>query len=163
VPQGFGAGHATNLIVRPATLTWLAGESLVRRHKVLEAERFATCFCAECGSPLPRLIPEMDMVVVPAGSLDDDPGIRPQAHIFWGSRAEWSCSDGGLPVFAEYPPGVVAPKWRRRHTRREAFLWAPGLRARPLPTSGHVLPGLDWARPSASRCPHAAPRHGAFL
>jgi hypothetical protein len=105
-----GAGHATNLIVRPATLTWLAGESIVCRHKVPEAERFATCFCAECGSPLPRLVPQMDMVVVPAGSLDDDPGIRPQAHIFWDSRAEWSCPDGGLPVFAEYPPGVVAPK-----------------------------------------------------
>ena len=105
-----GTGHGTNLIVRPASLRWIKGETLVRRYKLPQAERFATCFCTECGSPLPRVVPEMKLVLVPAGSLDGDPGVRPQAHIFWDSRAAWSCSDGGLPVYAEYPPDVRAPK-----------------------------------------------------
>jgi len=42
------------------------------------------------------------MVVIPAGSLDSDPGIKPEARIFLDSHAEWSCEAGGLPVFPEY-------------------------------------------------------------
>ncbi len=101
-----GTGHATNLILHGADVRWTQGEALVRRYKVPEAERFATCFCSECGSPLPRFVPNLAMAVVPAGSLDQDPGLRPQAHIFWDSRAAWSCSAGDLPVHGEYPPGV---------------------------------------------------------
>lgn len=101
-----GTGHATNIILRPAELSWEQGEALVRRYKLPEAERFATCFCGECGSPLPRFVPHLAMAVIPAGSLEQDPGIRPQAHIFWDSRAPWSCGAGELPVFAEYPPDV---------------------------------------------------------
>jgi hypothetical protein len=104
-----GSGHGTYVVVRPARVDWLQGEEQVRRYKVPEAERFTNWFCSECGGPLPRWFEEMEMAVVPAGSLDEDPGVRPQAHIFWDSRAEWSCDDGGLPTFAEYPPGVVPP------------------------------------------------------
>ncbi len=98
-----GTGHATNLILKSDQVTWLKGEELLRRFKVPEAERFSTCFCTQCGSPLPRVLPALGMVLIPAGSLDSDPGIRPQAHIFWDSRAELSCVAGELPVFAEYP------------------------------------------------------------
>ncbi len=101
-----GTGHATNLIMRPANVRWLQGEDKLRRYKVPEAERFATTFCSECGGPLPRFVPAMEMAVIPAGSLDEDPGLKPESHIFWDSRTEWSCEAGGLPTFAEYPPGV---------------------------------------------------------
>ena len=52
---------------------------------------------------MPREVPEIGMVVIPAGSLDHDISIEPQARIFWESRAEWSCSGDQMPVFAEYP------------------------------------------------------------
>ncbi len=39
-----------------------------------------------------------------SGTLDNDPGIRPQARIMDGSRAEWSCDNSELPVFDTYPP-----------------------------------------------------------
>jgi hypothetical protein len=99
-----GTGHATNLMLRPGTVRWVEGEGLLGRYKLPEAERFATCFCRNCGSPLPRVVPELELVVIPAGSLDSRPPGEPQARIFWGSRAEWSCAAGDLPVFAEYPP-----------------------------------------------------------
>jgi hypothetical protein len=86
-------------------VTWVEGEALLGRYKVPEAERFFTCFCSNCGSPLPRVVPELELVVVPAGSLDSAPPVAPQARIFWDSRADWSCAAGDLPVFAEYPPG----------------------------------------------------------
>ena len=65
-----GTGHASNLLVTPlGSLTWLAGEELLRRYKVPEAERFYNCFCSQCGSPMPRAVPALDAVVLPAGTL----------------------------------------------------------------------------------------------
>jgi hypothetical protein len=43
------------------------------------------------------------MVMIPMGSLDDDPGIEPQARIFQNSRAAWSCSGRALPGFDTMP------------------------------------------------------------
>jgi hypothetical protein len=41
-------------------------------------------------------------MVIPAGSLDAAPPMRPQARIFWGSRADWACVDD-VPTFEAYP------------------------------------------------------------
>ncbi len=102
-----GTGHATNIMVKPDTdIEWLTGEELLGRYKVPEAERFYNCFCKECGSPMPRVIPELGSVLIAAGSLDMIPEMKPQGRIFWGSRVEWSCDDKALPVFDEYPPGI---------------------------------------------------------
>jgi len=99
-----GTGHASNLLVSPDTsIHWLQGEELLKRYKVPEAERYFTNFCSNCGSPMPRVVHELDAVVLPAGSLDNEPEIMPQARIFWDSRVDWSCSNDGIPVFSEYP------------------------------------------------------------
>ncbi len=99
-----GTGHASNLLMTPHTgITWTQGESLLKSYKVPDAERFFNCFCSECGSPMPRVIPQLHAVLIPAGSLDSPSPLPAQARIFWDSRAEWSCSDD-LPSYAEYPP-----------------------------------------------------------
>ena len=77
-----------------------------RENWLTEAKRFARWFCSNCGGPLPRYTQGTGFVVIPAGSLDSDPVMRPQARIFWDSRADWSCSDDGIPVYPEYPPGT---------------------------------------------------------
>ncbi len=99
-----GTGHATNLFIQPGSLSWTRGEELINAYKIPEAKRFTRQFCTTCGSPLPRQVKDTDIVVLPAGSLDNEPQIRPQARIFWQSRAGWSCGGDGLPVHAEYPP-----------------------------------------------------------
>lgn len=99
-----GTGHASNVLVAPGSVRWLSGEELIAVYKVPEAERFATWFCSRCGGQLPRIVKESGMAVIPAGSLDSDIPLQPQARIFWDSRASWSCSGDDLPVFAEYPP-----------------------------------------------------------
>ena len=99
-----GTGHASNLFLQPGTLTWLGGEEKVSSFKVPEAKRFTNNFCATCGSRLPRQAKDSDMVMIPAGSLDDAAPIRPQARIFADSRAGWSCTDGEMAVYPEYPP-----------------------------------------------------------
>jgi hypothetical protein len=54
---------------------------------------------------MPRFIEKLDMVFIPAGSLDEEPDLAPQARIFTGSRAAWSCEATEVPGFNEYPVG----------------------------------------------------------
>ena len=46
-------------------------------------------FCRICGSIAPSRAPYLKTVSVPAGLLDDDPGVRPKLHVFTGSKAPW--------------------------------------------------------------------------
>lgn len=97
-----GTGHASNLLVKPGSIKWLKGEELIKGYKVPEAIRFTNRFCSVCGGRVPRHVKETDFIVIPAGSLDSEPPIQPQARIFWDSRANWSCSGDELPVHSEY-------------------------------------------------------------
>ncbi len=99
-----GTGHASNLLIREAHFEWLQGANLLRSYKVPEAKRFRNDFCSQCGSPMPRYVPEREAVVLPAGSLDCDAPEIPHSRIFMDSAAPWSCQDDTLPRFAEYEP-----------------------------------------------------------
>jgi hypothetical protein len=68
------------------------------------AQRFGNSFCGHCGGPVPRELPGTASFLVPAGALDDDPGLRPQAHIYTASKAPWFDITDGLPQFEELPP-----------------------------------------------------------
>ena len=98
----FGGSHASNIRIAAQEIEWLSGESLIKSHKVKDADRFRNDFCGECGSPLPRYFSETNFIVLPAGTLDHEPEIKPQARIFYASRSGWSCQDG-LPEFEKYP------------------------------------------------------------
>jgi hypothetical protein len=99
------AAHGTNLFVDAADFHWLRGEDLLASYKVPEAERYTQTFCTRCGSSVPRLGPGSPRAVIPAGTLDDDPGTRLERHIFTGSKAPWFEIADRLPQHAEYPPG----------------------------------------------------------
>ena len=98
-----GTGHASNLLVKPGSIKWIKGEELIKAYKIPEAKRFTSRFCMNCGSQVPRYVKETDLIVIPAGSLDSDSVIQPQARIFWDSRASWSCHGDDIPVYSEYP------------------------------------------------------------
>ncbi|MEZ4316185.1 MAG: GFA family protein [Myxococcota bacterium] len=89
-----GTGHASNLFLS-GTLTFDSGEDLLRRFSPPDAVRFTNTFCSECGGRVPR-VGSPGMVFIPAGSLDVEPSLAPQARIFFGSKASWACS-GGVP------------------------------------------------------------------
>ena len=97
-----GTGHATNLRVDAQQINWLSGESLIKTYRVPNAVRFRNDFCSECGSPMPRYFAETEFTLVPAGTLESELPLAPQARIFGGSKARWSCTDG-MPEFEEYP------------------------------------------------------------
>lgn len=97
-----GTGHASNLFVSAARLTWSGDTTGIKTFKLPEAQRFARTFCTQCGGPLPREMGDTGQVFVPAGTLDDEPNIWPQARIFQDSKAAWSCTGDQVPCFAEY-------------------------------------------------------------
>jgi hypothetical protein len=96
------AAHGTNLFVARDRFRWLRGESGLRAYKVPEAERYTQTFCTQCGSKMPR--DAGPMLVLPAGSLDGDPGIADRKHIFTGSKAPWFAIADSYPQFEASPP-----------------------------------------------------------
>lgn len=99
-----GALFATFLGAPLMRFKWLRGEDCIQSYASSEIGRRG--FCRHCGSVAPTLIKEMDLALLPAGNLDGDPGIRPQYHVFVGSKAPWYTITDDLPQYEEYPPEV---------------------------------------------------------
>jgi hypothetical protein len=99
-----GSAHSANLLVRPEQFRWLSGEEAIGRYEPPESRHFATVFCRNCGSSMPWLGKSGRAVVVPAGTLDEHPGIEPMQNVFWASRAAWYRDASELPRFEELPP-----------------------------------------------------------
>ncbi len=97
-----GSAHAANLFVPGEQFAWLAGESLIRQFDLPGAKRFSVAFCTECGSRVPHRIRDRNDYLIPAGLLDDDPAMRPENSIFWGSKASWYVEPHEIPKMNEY-------------------------------------------------------------
>ncbi|MGH7288386.1 MAG: GFA family protein [Myxococcota bacterium] len=98
-----GTASNANVVVPAADLEWLSGEDL--RQVYAKPSGWRTTFCRTCGSPVPQKLPGAEAYWVPAGLLDDDPGLRIGGHIFVGSKAAWDEIAGSAPQFAEGLPG----------------------------------------------------------
>jgi hypothetical protein len=98
------AAHASNWLTTIDGLRFVAGEEHLDSYKVPGARYFAHVFCKTCGSPMPRRDPGRNLAVVPMGSFDDDPRVRPAFHIYVGSKAPWYEIADGLPQYDEMPP-----------------------------------------------------------
>jgi hypothetical protein len=99
------AAHASNLFTTADGVRLVRGEDLLTSYKVPGAKYFQQVFCRVCGSPMPRFDRERNLAVVPLGSLDDPPPMRPQYHIYVGSKAPWyEVPADGLPRYEEIPP-----------------------------------------------------------
>jgi len=69
---------------------------------VFGEERLNDTRCAACGSFLYSVVRNGDYVHVAMGSLVDTPSIRPEEHIFVGSKAPWFEITDDLPQHDEY-------------------------------------------------------------
>ncbi len=70
-----GAPFATFAAADLNDFRWLSGETAVRFYaSSAEGKR---SFCSVCGSVAPMLMKDMGLAMVPAGTLEADPGIRP--------------------------------------------------------------------------------------
>lgn len=97
-----GSAHAANLFSSTATLEWISGQDRVTTFN-LPSTRHGRSFCCVCGSALPSVQGGGRMLVVPAGSLDDEVGLKPDAHLFVSSRANWDDGFGTVPLMDRFP------------------------------------------------------------
>jgi hypothetical protein len=58
--------------------------------------------CGKCGSLLYSVVRDGQYVHVTLGTLQDNPGISPTAHIFVGSKAPWYTITDHLPQYQEF-------------------------------------------------------------
>lgn len=104
-----GVGYATYAGGPADTFRITAGADRIGRYESSPDRR--RCFCTRCGSKVPA--PSTDeLVFVPLGNLDDDPGGRPSSHIFVASGAKWHQIADELRQFDGAPPGWPEPKAR---------------------------------------------------
>lgn len=59
--------------------------------------------CGTCGSLLYSVVRDGAYAHVTYGTLDETPGLRPSAHIFVGSKADWDEIGDTLPQFESFP------------------------------------------------------------
>lgn len=99
-----GSAFAAMLGVRTADFRWLRGAELVERYEAPVREAppaYRTSFCRRCGSPAPDPPPGDAWFEIPAGLLDDDPGRRPDRHIYVEHGAPWFEIADALPRFTK--------------------------------------------------------------
>ena len=82
-----GSSNVAAMFVPVGQFAWERGEAKVKRFELPSAKYWSTAFCVECGSAMPWLTKNGKTMVVGAGALDDDPGVRPTAGVFFGSPA----------------------------------------------------------------------------
>src|SRR3989442_12971979 len=97
-----GAAFSSPLAGPPSRFRWLRGVEGIRRYE--SSPGGSRPFCGRCGSAVPGEAGEI--VFIAPGLLDDDPEMRPQAHIFVASKAPWHEIADGLPRFDALPPGM---------------------------------------------------------
>jgi len=98
-----GSAHGAIMFVKPDQFEWLKGEDNVGRFELPEAQFYANCFCKTCGSSLPWEIQGGGNVAIHAGTLDQDPGIKPRRNIHWASKACWYTPSSELECFSDKP------------------------------------------------------------
>jgi hypothetical protein len=87
-----GAAFAPMIGVAAEDFAWLSGRDRVRSFEAPVLEHppgYRTFFCVDCGSPAPISEDGHPWFEVAAGLLDDDPGIRPDRHIFVECGSAW--------------------------------------------------------------------------
>jgi len=96
--KSHGAPFATFVSAPLAGFRWVSGEDSISTYSGSRS------FCKVCGAVTPVFMQEMGLVLCPAGNLDGDLGIKPQAHLFVGSKASWYSITDSLPQHVEFPP-----------------------------------------------------------
>ena len=100
--RAHGSAFSANALASADSLKIEHGAEHISEYESSPGRR--KCFCANCGSQLfIRRTSSPEVVVVALGTVDEDPGIRPERHVFVDSKAPWHTISDALPQFHVYP------------------------------------------------------------
>ena len=111
-----GAAASPEMLAPSAAVSWTRGRALVKEYEapLLDAPpAYRRAFCSECGSSLAGTENGRVMSIT-LGTVEGDPGIEPESHIFVGSKAGWHDIGDQLPQFDEWPPDTWKPPSQSR-------------------------------------------------
>jgi hypothetical protein len=100
--SGAGSAYAE---VEPGSFRWTSGEEHLVYHESVPG--WGLCFCGKCGTTLCGTH-DREAHGVTLGSVDGDPGVQIEMHIFVGSKAPWDHIGGSAPQFDAAPPQPTA-------------------------------------------------------
>ena len=83
-----GTAHASNLFTSPDNINWVKGAEKIKRYDHPERS-FSKAFCANCASGLPYVSQSGQSLIVPVGSLNDEPSKQLDAQIFCAEQTDW--------------------------------------------------------------------------
>lgn len=96
--SGAGSAYAE---VLPNSFTWISGVENLTSYE--SAPGWGLCFCHTCGTTLCGTH-EGRVHGVTLGSVDGDPGVQIEMHIFVSSKAPWDHIGGTASQYPEFPP-----------------------------------------------------------
>jgi hypothetical protein len=95
--SGAGSAYAE---VQPGSFSWTQGENEVSRFE--SRDGMGLCFCRRCGTTLCGTHRD-NVHGITLGTVDGDPGVQIEMHIYVGSKAPWDHIGGNAPQFHELP------------------------------------------------------------
>jgi hypothetical protein len=108
-----GSAFFSGLYVRIEDFRLVEGIELITTYEapiLREPPAYRASFCSRCGSPVPnpdrRTRGRSGLLEIPAGLLDDDPGMKPDKHIFIEVKSPWFEIKDDLPQLDL--PGLIA-------------------------------------------------------
>lgn len=98
VPQGAGYGLATNTPVKVTSFQLDRGAELLKSFEASPGKQ--RVFCSVCGSPIYSKKDALPGVLrIRAGLINESLSVRPAAHFYTGSKANWWPINDDLPQF----------------------------------------------------------------
>jgi hypothetical protein len=97
-----GSAFTSNILTAPKNIEWLKG-----KHNVAVYDHptrgFSKSFCSICGSGLPFINKGKTTLIIPAGSLNELPDLKPQANMFTSEEASWLKAGLNAKGFSGFP------------------------------------------------------------
>jgi hypothetical protein len=87
----------TSASAKRAEFQWVQGESLLSSFESSPGKR--RYFCSACGSHLIAQRTGSETVALRVATLDEDPGLRPKAHVWVSSEVPWLAYNSDVTSF----------------------------------------------------------------
>lgn len=97
-----GAAFNSAAQVKREHFRWLSGEDKLAAYESSPGK--LRRFCSVCGSPILSEYPDRPFVVLRVATLDEDPGLKAEQHIWLSHAAPWLEESEAMERYEEWPP-----------------------------------------------------------
>lgn len=100
--KAHAAAFNSSAAVRPARFRWIKGHALLSFFESSPVKR--RYFCSKCGTHLIAMLTTTENLLVRVATLDEDPGVPADCHIWVSQEVGWLRYGPPLPAYPEWGP-----------------------------------------------------------